>query len=809
MAKQITNEMVNDFLNGRDPMKHIISMECAYNEDMVNIIFVDDKGVKRVRQEEFRPFLWAKNSACIRLFQGNRGTLRRKMREYGISVKALITKNDGGEESERIYNGYKYMFFAAKKMTYTRFLSFFGEAGVPVYDKASSTEMGGSNKEYLVVSPIEQHMIRTGKRLFKGYEGYDELTRLLFDIETQGLNPKIHAIDQIGIRTNKGFKKIITITGEGEERRKNELLAIREFVSIIAEIKPDVIAGHNSENFDWDFIIVRCEVLGTTFKDVTSEYFKYPIYKKKKEAVLKLGGEMEYYRPTVAWGFNILDSLHAVRRAQALDSNMKSASLKYATQYLDLKKPNRVYVPGNQITTIWNVTEPSYAFNDADGDWYLMGTEKPLRKDYKPVSGRYIVERYLLDDIWETDKVELKLNESNFLVSKILPTSFTRACTMGTAGIWKLIMLAWCYENNLAVPAADKNRKFTGGLSRLLKTGYVDRIVKLDYNSLYPSIDLTWWVKTDLDIDNIMLYLLEYILTNREKYKELKAIAGEKANELSEKLKTFEGSEEEKAKIKEEIQRWKAEKMGNDKKQLPLKILANSFFGSYGCPQVFPFGDLRAAEKTTCIGRQSLRLMISHFTGLGYTPVVGDSFLGDTPVFIKYNHDGLIDIKPISEIVDESNIHVDLLGREYDYSEKPYKVLCRSGWVSPSYVYRHKTSKPIYEVRDGDGMCEVTEDHSLFNSRHEKIKPSKVNENTELEYHTWYLESDGGENYSDERLEMILRFIEMGRLDRLPIGLLNADSDTKKRFVSVLDLKRIKNPTKTLLAGIKFIGGKI
>ena len=120
------------------------------------------------------------------------------------------------------------------------------------------------------MSPIEQHMIRTGKRLFKGYEGYDELTRLLFDIETQGLNPKIHAIDQIGIRTTKGYEKIITITGEGEERRKNELLAIKEFVSIIAEIKPDVIAGHNSENFDWDFIIVRCEVLGTNFKYITS-----------------------------------------------------------------------------------------------------------------------------------------------------------------------------------------------------------------------------------------------------------------------------------------------------------------------------------------------------------------------------------------------------------------------------------------------------------------------------------------------------------------------------------------------------------
>ena len=82
-----------------------------------------------------------------------------------------------------------------------------------------------------------------------------------------------------------------------------------------------------------------------------------------------------------------------------------------------------------------------------------------------------------------------------------------------------------------------------------------------------------------------MLYLLEYILTNREKYKDLKAIAGDRASELEKKLKAFDGSEEEKKALIEEIQKWKAEKMGNDKKQLPLKILANSFFGSYGCPR--------------------------------------------------------------------------------------------------------------------------------------------------------------------------------------------------------------------------------
>ena len=622
--KEITTEMVNTFLSGHDPMEHIVTIECDYMDDRVNIVYINEDGEKRVKRDDFKPFAWVKNSACIRMFNGDRGTLRRKMREYGINVKALTTKTDDSLDSDRLQNGYKYLFYSLRRMPYSKFLNFFTEAGTPVYEKSKNGAKGGS-KEFMVISPVEQYMIKTGRRLFKGYENYDDLKRFLFDLETQGLNPRVHAIDQIGMRTNKGFEKIITITGEGEERKKNELKAIDEFLRTIAIEKPDIIAGHNSENFDWDFLIVRCEVLGTSFSDMSSKYFKHPIYKKKKESILKLGGEMEYYKPTIAWGFSVLDSLHAVRRAQALDSNMKSASLKYATKYLDLKKENRVYVPGNIITKTWNVTEEKFAFRNTDGDWYELKDGRGLLDGYKPTSGRYIVERYLLDDLWETDKVELKLNESNFLVSKILPTTFTRACTMGTAGIWKLIMLAWCFENDLAVPSSDSNKRFTGGLSRLIRTGYVDRIVKLDYNSLYPSIDLTWWVKTPLDIDNIMLYLLEYILTNREKYKDLKADAGEKAKELEKKLKNFEGSEEEKKKLEHEIQYWKAEKMANDKKQLPLKILANSFFGSYGCPMVFPFGDIDAAEKTTCIGRMSLRLMISHFTGLGYTPIVGDT----------------------------------------------------------------------------------------------------------------------------------------------------------------------------------------
>jgi hypothetical protein len=67
----------------------------------------------------------------------------------------------------------------------------------------------------------------------------------------------------------------------------------------------------------------------------------------------------------------VTDSLHAVRRAQAIDSNMQRADLKYATEYAGLKKPNRVYTPGEKISEIYNDTVNKYAFNNLDGDWYI------------------------------------------------------------------------------------------------------------------------------------------------------------------------------------------------------------------------------------------------------------------------------------------------------------------------------------------------------------------------------------------------------------------------------------------------------
>ena len=802
MHDPITTEDINKFFEGSDPMKRIVAIELGYDNAEAEIVYVNDEGQKRIKKEPFKPFAWAKNSACIRMFGGQRGTLRAKMREYGIKVKPLYTcREDNPYPNEKLANGYKYLFYATHKMSMGKFQNFFNEAGTPLKSKKKDDD-DASSQEFMYLQPAEQFMIETGKRFFKGYDNYDDLKRMSFDLETEGLNPRKHHISQIGIRTNKGYEKIITITGSTiEEKERNELNAINEFVQIIADEQPDVVFGHNTENFDWDFIIVRCQQYGIDFRQLSGQYLREGIYKQKRPTTLKLGGEVETYYATVMKYHNIVDSLHAVRRAMATDSSFESANLKYSTKYLHLNKHNRVYVPGNLIDSTWLVTDPVYAFNNENGDWYKVTEEKPIQNGYQFVTGKYIVERYLLDDIWEADKVELTLHETDFQLTKIMPTTFMRVCTMGTATQWKLILLTWSYLHNLAIPSLGKNKKYTGGLSRLLVTGYMTDICKGDYAALYPTTQITWNIEPATDFMHVTLPMLKYVLLQREEHKGLKKKSEKAAENIYNKLKEIDKDSEEYIQLSEERNTLLADKVNHDNQQLVLKKLANSWFGSLGCPGLNPWGDLTAAEKTTCIGRMLLRIMIYRLKELGYIPIVGDSVTGDTPLFIKYKNNGMIDIKPISEIIDENSIEKDELGREYDNSIKPYLVLCRSGWSEVDYVYRHETKKDIYRVGDDKSYVDVTKDHSLFKEDKTEIKPTDINSDTKLEKNNNDIWSQFN-NKSVNNAKLLAKMFGKA-FDRVPTIILNADINAKKIFISNIDDNLPLS--KTAMAGIKYI----
>lgn len=615
---KISNEVIENFLQGSDPQKYIVAIEAGYSEPTVTLVINDPVTGKRLEPHPFKPFLWFKHDITSILYGGSKVKRIEAGRIYGVKLSQLKTNNSEGYSPERLENGYKYM--ATCNKSYNDLINFFKAGGVDVFNKDFS-------KNFVMFRPDEQFLIQSGKRLFKGMDDYDDVHRFQFDLETTGLFAAKDSIFQIGVRDNRKMEHVLEVKGESlQEKRNEEREMITKFFKIIDFIQPDIITGYNSENFDWPFLFERAERLSIPITDLAITLNRISKI-KRKPATVKFGGETEHYLQTNMYGYNIMDISHAVRRAMAINSEIKSWGLKYITQYSDIAKPNRVYVPGDKINSTWKDKENKYAFNDSNGDWYMITDKSPLKDGYVIKKGDYIVQRYLCDDLWETEQIDNIFNQASFLIAKLLPTSFQRSSTMGTAGQWKLIMAAWSYENGLAIPETQSKRDFTGGLSRLLELGYAKNVYKLDYAALYPKTQITHKIFPELDISGVMEGILTYVVDTRDKFKFLTSSENYTANKYETILKENKDlTPEQKEEYKKLIHQHKSLSNLYDKKQLPLKILANSWFGSYGAPYIFNWGDTDSAEETTCRGRQYLRLMVKHFTEThGFRALVMDT----------------------------------------------------------------------------------------------------------------------------------------------------------------------------------------
>lgn len=582
MSEVISQEIIENFLNGWDPEQYIVGVEYDYRTNTIYKIIQDPERGKVVKSDSFTPFLWVGDLSNLNFYQGNKSLQKKKMGEYGIIIEKLQTF-----DNERLENGQNYLVKSLKG--YTELINFFKQGGIDPW--------GDNFKPFFtILSPVEQYLIQKKKRLFKGIDDYSGVHRFVFDIETTGLEPETNEIILIGVKDNRGLHKTIPAFGPNGEKH-----CIEEFFQIIKDLKPTIIGGYNSASFDFPFILKRAEILGVDIKESTS--ILHPDGIKQKEGVLKLANEIEPYTQHIIWGHNIVDIAHAVRRAQAINSEIKSWGLKYITQYLEKEKPNRVYVDGAFISKIYLDNE-SYYINPKTGKYKKIGepgTENLLERypgKYEIWPGQRIVEQYLDDDLYETMIVDDSFSQSTFLLSKLVPTTYERIATMGTATLWKIIMLAWSYENNLAIPAKDEKRAITGGLSRLLNVGFSKNIVKFDYASLYPSIQLVYDVFPECDVMGVQKSMLKYFRNIRIKYKRL---AGELKDSDPVQAEMY------------------------DRKQLPIKIFINAYFGSLSAPQVFPWGDMNKGETITCTGRQCLRMMIMFFEKKGYKPLVMDT----------------------------------------------------------------------------------------------------------------------------------------------------------------------------------------
>ena len=580
----ISNEEIESFLHGNDPEEFITAIEFDYASNSIyKIKEIPGKG-KEIRKDTFTPFAWVGDLRGLKFYSDSKAAQKEAMTKYGIMIEKLETSGN-----ERLENGLTFMVKSLKG--YRELIQFFRDGGCdPWGDKAKD--------KITILSPVEQYLISKEKRLFKGFEDYEQVTRLVFDLETTSLEPKDGRIFMIGIKTNKGYHKVIECMDESQERG-----AILEFFNIINELKPSIIGGYNSANFDWHWIFERAQILKIDMKKAVKSLHPQHSF-TRKDSMLKLANEVESYIQTSIWGYNVIDIIHAVRRAQAINSSIKAAGLKYITKYINAEAPDRVYIDHLDIGKMYTNKE-EFWLNKQNGNYRKVRIDPNVdsicekRDDvYIKTTGDKLVERYLDDDLDETLKVDQEFNQGSFLLAAMIPTTYERVSTMGTATLWKMLMLAWSYKHKLAIPAKQDKTDFVGGLSRLLKVGYSKNVLKLDFSSLYPSIQLVHDVFPECDVTGAMKGMLKYFRDTRIKYKQL----AEQYYETDKK---------------------KSESYGN--KQLPIKIFINSMFGALSAPQVFAWGDMYMGEQITCTGRQYLRQMIRFFMTKGYVPLVMDT----------------------------------------------------------------------------------------------------------------------------------------------------------------------------------------
>lgn len=579
----ISQEEIKSFLEGGDPEEFIVAIEFDYASNSIyKIKEIPGKG-KEIRKDTFTPFAWVGDLRNLNFYQSSKSLQKEAMSKYGIMIEKLETGNN-----ERLEQGLNFMVKSLKG--YRELIQFFRDGGVDPWGERTKDKI-------LILPPVEQYLIQKEKRLFKGYEEYNDITRFGFDLETTALEPKDGRIFMIGMKTNKGFKKVIECSNEDEERR-----GLVEFFRTINELKPSIIGGYNSFNFDWYWIFERCKALNLDIKKICRT-LNPDINIKQSENLLKLANEVERYNQVGMWGYNIIDILHSVRRAQAINSSIKSAGLKYITQYINAEASDRIYIDHDKIGPMYAQKE-EFWLNIQNGKYKKADKPEFDNLDtrfpgvYIKTTGDDIVERYLDDDLEETLLVDEEFNQGTFLLASLVPTTYERVSTMGTATLWKMLMLAWSYKYKLSIPKKQEKTDFVGGLSRLLKVGYSRNVLKLDYSSLYPSIQLVHDVFPECDIMGGMKGMLSYFRNARIMYKNL-------ASEWYDKDKK--------------------KSLSYDRKQLPIKIFINSMFGALSAPQVFAWGDMYMGEQITCTGRQYLRQMIRFFMKKGYTPLVMDT----------------------------------------------------------------------------------------------------------------------------------------------------------------------------------------
>ena len=453
----------NQVLFGSDPTEGIVAVEPSGDNAMR--IFIRSGDRLEIRDEAFISFILLKEESLLRDFNK---TPRYESLSSANEFKVLA------------------LFESWQACTKAK-IHLHGTTGTP----PSSPEA-----PYLFLSdPVHQHLLLTGKTLFKGL-AFKDLHRLALDIETATApgysfsNPSRpeDRILSIALMDNRGYEEVLFATEYGE-RELLETLGAK-----IQSLDPDVLEGHNLFNFDLEYMVTRGRRHGV--KLLWGRDGSEPHTRRSRFSVAER--VIDYTRMDIS-GRHVVDTLFLLQYYDTVARELESYALKTAARHFGLAAPDRTYIEPEEI------------------QWYYENRPEELKQ-------------YNLDDVKETLALSELLSYPFFLQTRIFPFSYQNMFVRGNATKINALFMREYLRQRTSVPKPGEAAAFAGGYTDVFHHGVVRPVISCDVASLYPSILISNKLKPQADTLDIFLPLLRSLRNFRMEAKR-KAIAAQEPHQ--------------------------------------------------------------------------------------------------------------------------------------------------------------------------------------------------------------------------------------------------------------------------------------
>jgi DNA polymerase elongation subunit (family B) len=530
---------------------------------------------------------------------------------------------------------------------------------------------------------------------------------------------------------------------------KDEYELLTELRNLIRKLDPDMLIGYNIFGFDIPYTDFRIQRFMENWTQLGRIQFKETSVKKISWESAAFGHN-DFFQFEGLDGRICLDLLPIVKRDYKL--------LRYDLDFVSNNFLGKGKFPVKP--------KEMFAYTKEYNEAWATKNENPERYqnallNYNKILDYCVQDSDLVLDLMEKLSMWIGLIELSNIVGVSIVDIFTRGQQIRCLSqIYDLATRENIVLDNRTVDSAIS---FAGGFVQEPIPGLYDNVICLDFASLYPSIIMAFNIcyTTLLESDDVVMdddkvshfnidmdesemddgndegsaldeneedgngkgkrIIAHYRYVKKEVYEGvLPRLVSRLVNERRAVRKILEGN-------KDPIM-----KIILDKRQLALKVSANSVFGFLGVAKgKLPL--IEGAVSITSKGRELIGFVNTYLEQTYNGKIVyNDSVADYTPVLVKLNGEAKwIEIQELFEL-DIQKKSLDRGDIKERYLVDGIEIWSDKGWTKIKEIIRHHVSKKMYRVKTLYGSVDVTEDHSLIDEKGNKISPKDCFVGTKL-----------------------------------------------------------------------------